>query len=140
MKNFINKLFFHKTSNAKVQFFRYFFAGGSAFVVYFALLFIFTEFFHVYHLWSLVIAYLISMGVNFFISKHFVFSSGKGESSKEFMKFFSVALLGLCLQYFIVSFLSGLNIQYLFANIIASATVYVVSFSLNRWFTFREKL
>lgn len=141
MKELFHKLFLHKTSNARVQFFRYFFSGGSAFLVYFALLFVLTEFFYIYHLWSLVIAYVFSIAVNFLISKYFVFSGeelkGNGKSSKQFMKFFGVALIGLCLQYLIVSFLSGSGMQYLFANVIASATVYVVSFSLNRWFTFR---
>ncbi len=139
MKDFFRNLFVRKTENAWVQFFRYFFSGGSAFVVYFVLLYVFTEYGHIFHLTSLIIAYLASIFVNFLISKHAVFSSHMQKSSRQFAKFFLVALIGLCLQYGLVYFFTSLNLQYLIANVVASAMVYVVSFSLNRSFTFREK-
>src|SRR5579883_2139979 len=99
MKDFFHRLFFHKAEDPKLQFFRYFLSGGSAFVVYYILLFVFTEYFHIYHLTSLVIAYLVSIIVNFLISKYFVFSSHDEQSSRQFVKFFGVAMVGLCLQY-----------------------------------------
>ena len=122
-----------------MQFFRYFFSGGSAFLLYLFLLFVFTEYLHIYHLVSLIIAYSTGIFLNFFISKRFVFSSGQ-KSSFQIVKFFGVGLVGLCLQYgFVWASTNFLNLYYLYANIIASAVVYVVSFSLNRWFTFQIK-
>lgn len=139
MKDFFHHLFVRKTENPWVQFFRYFFSGGTAFAVYFALLYVLTEYGHLFHMTSLVIAYLISMFVNFLISKYAVFSSHGQKSSMQFAKFFSVALVGLCLQYGLVYLFTSLTLQYLVANVVASAMVYVVSFSLNRSFTFRQK-
>ena len=134
-------LLVQKTDNPGVQFFRYFFSGGSAFAVYFSLLYLLTEYVHLHHLSSLVIAYLVSVAVNFFISRYFVFSRHDRNVHRQFLNFFLVALLGLCLQYLMVSYFSGLlGVQYLVANIIASALVYVVSFSMNRSFTFGRKL
>ena len=141
MKDFFQKLFLKKTQNPWVQFFRYFFSGGSAFAVYFVLLFLLTEYARLYHLSSLIIAYVVSIAVNFLISKYFVFSRHDKVVHRQFLNFFIVALLGLCLQYLIVSYFTGLlGIQYLAANVIASALVYVVSFSMNRSFTFGRKL
>jgi putative flippase GtrA len=140
MNDFFQKLFVKKTGNFWVQFFRYFFSGGAAFVVYFVLLLVLTEYLHVFHLTSLLIAYSLSIVVNFLVSKYFVFSQHDQRSSRQFVKFFVVALIGLCLQYLFVSFFTGsFAIQYLIANVIASALVYVVSFSLNRTFTFVHK-
>jgi len=139
MRDFLSHLFIRKTDSGWVQFLRYFLSGGSAFVVYFVLLFVFTEYGHIYHLTSLVIAYGISIFVNFFISKYFVFSSHQQKSSQQFVKFFSVALIGFCLQYCLVLlFTQVIILQYLIANVIASALVYIVSFTLNRLFTFRK--
>lgn len=109
-------------------------------MVYFALLFVFTEYGHIYHLTSLVIAYVISIAVNFSISKYFVFSSHRQSSSRQLAKFFLVAMAGLCLQLLFVYVASGrFGLNYLIANVIASALVYVVSFTLNRTFTFGQK-
>lgn len=140
MKNVFGRLFVGKTQDSRVQFSRYFFSGGMAFAVYFALLFVFTEYGRLYHMTSLVIAYLFSIAVNFTISKYFVFSNHEQKFHRQFLKFFVVAMIGLCLQYIIVSAFTGiLALQYLVANVIASALVYVVSFCLNRLFTFRSK-
>lgn len=141
MRDLFHKLFLKGTTNPRVQFFRYFFSGGSAFAVYFVLLYVLTEYARLYHLSSLVIAYVVSILVNFLISKYFVFSRHDKPVHRQLFNFFLVALIGLCLQYLIVSYFTGLlGIQYLVSNVIASALVYVVSFSMNRSFTFGRKL
>lgn len=138
MRDFFKNLFIKKSTNPWIQFFRYFFSGGTAFAVYFVMLFVFTEYFLWHHMVSLVIAYGLSIFVNFFISKYFVFSIHGEKSGQQILKFFTVAFTGLFLQYVFVSLFTGVfNLQYLWANVIASALVYVVSFTLNRIFTFK---
>ncbi len=137
MRNFLHNLFLRKNDNPWVQYIRYFLSGGTAFAVYFVLLFVFTEYGNIYHLTSLVIAYVISIAVNFTISKYYVFSNHHQKMKRQFAKFFSVALIGLALQYAVVFLLAeSWSLQYLIANVVASALVSVVSFSLNRLFTF----
>lgn len=137
MKTFFQRIFVDQTHDPRIQFLRYFFSGGSAFVVYFLLLLLLTEWFYQHHLVSLVIAYMISIFVNFFLSRFFVFSRRDGHMGHQLGKFFGVAVFGMLLQYLVVSFLTSVQVHYLMANIVASAVVYVVSFSLNRSITFR---
>ena len=132
----------------------YFFSGGSAFVSYMAMLYFFTEWLHLYHLVSLVVAYALSICVNFVISKYVVFARrGAGERAgghiqtnmradarRELVRFCAVALVGLALQFVIVFLLTNLLLlQYFIANVIGSALVYLVSFSLHKFFTFSAK-
>lgn len=138
----------------------YFFSGGSAFVSYMAMLYFFTEWLHLYHLVSLVVAYALSICVNFVISKYVVFArrgggerAGRGgpagghiqtnmraDARRELVRFCAVALVGLALQFVIVFLLTNLLLlQYFIANVIGSALVYLVSFSLHKFFTFSAK-
>lgn len=139
MSELVKKYLIKKTNNTYVQFFRYFISGGTAFMVYIVILFILTEYFNIFHLTSLVMAYAIAIIINFVISKFFVFQSKKEKYSSQFYKFFIVALVGLALQFLIVYVgTEYLYIKYLFVNIIASAFIYLFSFSLNKLITFKN--
>ena len=121
------------------QFLRYGVSGGSAFVIYFLLLFVFTEFFSIHHLVSLVFAYLVSIIVNFTVSRFFVFRSQNSKVLHEAFSFFLVAMVGLVLQAVIVWIgVEVLTWNYLLMNILASGVVYGVSFTLNKFLTFRN--
>ena len=52
------KILFHKTDSLIIQFFRYGFAGGVAFLVDFSLLYILTDFFHIYYLISAALSFI----------------------------------------------------------------------------------
>lgn len=121
------------------QFLRYGVSGGVAFVVYFVLLFFGTEYLSFHHLVSLVFAYVISIIVNFTISRFFVFRSKNVAILKEAVSFFLVAMVGLVLQALIVWIgVEGFEMNYLLMNILASGAVYGVSFTLNKFLTFRN--
>ena len=122
------------------EFLRYGVSGGSAFVVYFVLLFVCTEYLSFHHLVSLVVAYVISIFVNFVISRFFVFRSKSAAILKEAVSFFLVAMVGLVLQALIVWLgVEGFELNYLLMNILASGVVYGVSFTLNKFLTFRNE-
>ena len=141
MHDLIAKYFTNKTTKISIQIFRYFFSGGFAFVVYMSILLVLTDFFHFFHLVSLVIAYVLSIFCNFTISKYFVFVDKKTRSMPQLVKFFGVAMVGLILQFLIVwSFTRYFSVTYLLANIFASALIFVLSFSLNKIITFRSDL
>jgi len=121
------------------QFLRYGISGGLAFIVYFVLLFVCTEYFSLHHLVSLVIAYVVSVFVNFIVSRFYVFRSKNANIFKEALSFFLVAMVGLVFQTLIVWI--GVEIfewNYLLMNILASGAVYGVSFTLNKLLTFRN--
>lgn len=129
----------NKLSNTWGQFLRYGISGGLAFIFYFVLLFVGTEYFSLHHLVSLVVAYVISIFVNFTVSRFFVFRSKNAAILKEAVSFFLVAMVGLVLQALIVWVgVEGFEMNYLLMNILASGVVYGVSFTLNKFLTFRD--
>jgi putative flippase GtrA len=139
MNELTKKCLIVKTNNTFIQFFRYFISGGTAFLAYMVLLFILTEYLGIFHLLSLVIAYSISIGLNFIISKFFVFQNRNKRAIGQLCKFFTIAFTGLLLQFlFVYIGTELLHMEYLIANIIASAIIYVFSFSLNKLISFKE--
>jgi len=121
------------------QFLRYGISGGLSFVVYFVLLFLFTEYGHLYHLTSLVAAYALSACVNFAVNRFFVFKSKNKKIWKEMISFGGVALFGMLLQAEIVWLCTEIfHWNYLWANVLASGVVYGVSFILNKILTFKN--
>jgi putative flippase GtrA len=88
---------------------------------------------------SLVLAYFVSIVVNFTVSRFFVFRSQSSKIWHEAFSFFLVAMVGLVLQALIVWI--GVEVftwNYLLMNILASGVVYGVSFTLNKFLTFRN--
>ena len=75
MKNILNKLFLETTQSTLLQLFRYGFVGGVAFVADYGTLYLFTEAFHIYHLLSAAIAFVIGLLVNYLLSTSWVFAS-----------------------------------------------------------------
>ncbi len=70
----IDKLIKNQTDSTHVQFFRYIFVGGAAFIVDFVSLFIFTDVFGVYYLISAVIAFILGLIANYTLSINWVFN------------------------------------------------------------------
>ena len=129
-----------KSGKTHVQLLKYFVSGGMAFLSYILILFVLTEYLRVFHLVSLIIAYLASILINFNVSKYFVFKDGSQKTAVQFFKFFTVAMIGLAAQFLIVYLLTKFVVlNYITANVIASGLIYFVSFSLNKIFTFRPK-
>lgn len=132
------KYFVRKTDTTSIQLFRYFISGSTAFLVYIISLFVLTEYFGIFQLVSLLIAYLISCTINFIISKYFVFQNKKKVA--QFYKFITIAFIGLLLQFLFVSVETEiLHLQYLIANIMAAGIIFLFSFSLNKLITFKEQ-
>ncbi len=76
IKNSLGKEFLiKKTDDIIIQFFRYGFAGGIAFAVDFSLLYILTDFFHIYYLVSAAISFIPGIAVNYVLSIHWVFNN-----------------------------------------------------------------
>ena len=72
-----HKLFYGSTDKLLVQFVRYFFVGGFAFVVDFGLLYILTEYAGLHYLLSATLSFIAGLLVNYIISCLWVFNGSK---------------------------------------------------------------
>ena len=84
------------TDKIGIQFFRYIFVGGAAFLVDFVSLYLLTDFLGVYYLTSAAIAFILGLIVNYFLSTYWVFNKRKLDNlTFEFGIFAIIGIVGL---------------------------------------------
>lgn len=102
----IKKLFINSTDNVLVQFFRYIFVGGLAFLVdfgVFTFLTTFFAFFMAYYIWANIISFVLGLTANYFFSVRWVFNNRNVRNKLfEFVLFAGVGLIGLVLNSFFI--------------------------------------
>lgn len=135
----LNQLLFIKTDNIFIQFFRYFWVGGIAFLVDFGTLFYLTEFLSVYYLISAMIAFLCGLTTNYLLSIKWVFSTRKYSNiTHEIIVFSLIGIIGLGLNELIMWTCTErlLKFHYLLSKIISTFFVYVWNFFARKFLLF----
>lgn len=141
MKDFFNAvkeldfklLFKDKTTNMFIQFFRYIFVGGFAFVVDAATLWIGEKFMH--YMLAAAIAFAAGLAANYILSVLFVFSESEHvqNKAKEFIVYAVIGIIGLALTEAIMYVLTDIcNFYFMFSKIFAAAVVLVWNFAARK--------
>lgn len=118
---------------------RYFLFAGTATVIDISLLFILTEFANLYYMLSAGIAYFAGMITNFVLNKFLNFETAEKNYTKQFSKFFVIAIIGLGLNQLIIYFLvETFDLWYMIARLISLFVVFSWSYLGNKYFTFKE--
>jgi len=138
LKKLLNKLFFIKTNNAYIQFFRSTFVGAIATVADMGLLYILTDFAHIHYLISTGIAFILGTIVNYILSIFWVFKEKKLKSkAAEFIIFSIIGVIGLLLnELFMWLFTDIAGLHYLLSKIIATIIVFLFNFLTRKKFLF----
>ena len=120
-----NKLFRQSTDNIYLQFFRYIFVGGTAFVVDFFFLYFFSDICGIYYLVSGVLSFIISVLVNYLMSTKWVFNQDNIDNKVlEFNLFLIISTIGLVFTEILLYFFTDiLGLYYLISKIIAAIIV-----------------
>ena len=134
-----HKLFYGSTDKLLVQFVRYFFVGGFAFVVDFGLLYILTEYAGLHYLLSATLSFISGLLVNYVISCIWVFSNSKFKNRLvEFLFFAAIGVVGLLLNDALIwLFTDCIGTHYMFSKIVAAAIVYLWNFFARKYLVFR---
>ena len=135
----IDKVLKNQTDKTHIQFFRYIFVGGAAFIVDFVSLFAFTDFFGVYYLISAALAFTLGLIANYVLSINWVFNNRTLDNMwSEFTVFAIIGLIGLGLnELFIWFFTDFVDIYYLISKIIAAALILSWNFFARKFVLFR---
>ena len=134
-----HKLFYGSTDKLLVQFVRYFFVGGFAFVVDFGLLYILTEYAGLHYLLSATLSFIAGLLVNYIISCLWVFNGSKFKNRLvEFLFFAAIGVVGLALNDTLIwLFTDCIGTHYMFSKIVAAAIVYLWNFFARKYLVFR---
>ena len=114
---------------------RFIIAGGSAFSVNIFFLYIFTEFFGLWYIFSATIAFMLSFLVGFSLNKFWTFA----ESSADFIHsqifiYLGVNLVNLAINNALLYFMvESLAIWYILAQALASILIAFESFFVYKW-------
>lgn len=123
----------------KGQMLRYAVVGGTGAIVDLGALYILTEFFHLYYLWSTTLSFIVSALLNFYFNRRWTFKSS-GNTKKQLLIFSFVATSGVVLNGFIMYILvDWLKIYYMLAKVFSVGIVTIWNFLWNKYFTFRVK-
>lgn len=128
-------IFKESTDNISLQFFRYLFVGGFAFLVDFFLLYFFSSICGIYYLISAILSFVISLIVNYILSTHWVFNQSQIENRLvEFNIFALIGIVGLIFtEIFIYVFTDIVGLYYLISKIITTAIVMFWNFLARRY-------
>ena len=90
---------------------------------------------------SLTISYTLGVIVNFLMTKYFVFSESGTSTSKQFIRFASVAVLGYFANLGVLKILiQWLNVYPPLARILAALSLFVASYFVHKFFSFSLSL
>lgn len=110
--------------------------GGVAFLIDYLLLFVCTEFLHIYYLYSSIISFTVSVIFNYIASVKWVFEVDENRNrKKEFILFIVFSVIGLGINQVIMWGMSDkLHIYYMFSKIVATAVVMCWNFITRKLF------
>jgi putative flippase GtrA len=142
MKDLTKKLFVDKTDNVFLQFFRFIFVGGTAFLIDFFIYFALVEFVNINYLIAAAISFFISVLANYYLSTSWVFNQSQIENKAlEFNIFLIISIIGwIFTEILLYLFTDICSINYLWSKIISSILVLFWNFSARRVMFYGKKI
>lgn len=140
-KNFISRIFyFKKTVFNSFMILRYFICGITAAATNILSLYIFTETFGIWYLYSSILAFFFALIISFILQKFVVFRDTETHKiQSQFSKFFVVAVLGVVTNTALVFVCTDIiGIWYIISQIIAGFFVMIQNFILYKFFIFNK--
>jgi putative flippase GtrA len=147
----VDQLLQHKL--VKNQVFRFVFSAGVGFLVDISAFYIFYHnllnqatynvfFFTVRNSsLSLAISFFLGVIVNFLITKFLVFHESQSRSSKQFIRFISVAIIGFFANLAVVKFLiQDMGVYPPYARVMAALSLFFASYFIHKVFSFSLSL
>jgi putative flippase GtrA len=134
MKNNIISRFLNKQSETTIQFIKYVFVGGTAFILDFSTYFFFTDIVHIHYLLASTFSFIVGLITNYTLGTLFVFGSRKVEKRRnEFLLVALISVGGMLLTLLLLwMFTELMHVHYLTSKVIASVLVLVYNFSLRK--------
>ncbi|MCZ6901088.1 MAG: GtrA family protein [Bacteroidetes bacterium] len=122
----------------RTQFLRFLITGGLSAGIEFISLIALVEIIGLYYLYANIVAFVIANIFNYFLSRSWVFKNGKFSVHKEFIAFFTFALMGLLLNQFVLwFFVATFSINYKISKLFAICMVVFYNFATKKFIVFK---
>ena len=121
-----------------IQFIKYIFVGGIAFIADAAALWFFSKFVH--YLISAAAAFILGLVVNFIMSKLIVFKTNKVNKVVEFAVYAVIGVIGLFITEILMYILTDkAGIYFMLSKIITAAIILVWNFAARKMILYRSE-
>ena len=147
----IKELFSGDTDNTFIQFFRYLFVGGFAFVVDYGTLMLLVEVFDFNAKLAAVIAFILGLLVNYVLSTLWIFRNSKIKNRlAEFAAFAVIGVIGLGINELIIWLFDDViaprrpiefipeDKYYLIGKLVSTAIVFIWNFAARKFIIFNK--
>ncbi|HCC35929.1 MAG TPA: GtrA family protein [Ruminococcaceae bacterium] len=146
----IKRLFAGDTENTAVQFLRYCFVGGLAFVVDYGVMVLLVEVFGLYAVLASALSFVLGLSVNYILSTYWIFK--KSRFSNRFIEFAGFAVIGVIglgintiILWFFQDYLAAIGAipilpqdkYYAAGKIVSTAVVFVWNFFARKFMLFK---
>ena len=139
---FIRNLYGYLPSRKKIilQFFKFACVGLIGTFINIYILYIFTEYFNIYYIFSALVAFFVAVTANFFLNKIWTFQEKIYEKiTLKYVHFFSVSLFALSVNIiFLFIFTEFFSIYYIVSQIMAIGISLIINFLGNKIWTFHK--
>ena len=136
MKDKLRLIFTGESNNTIIQFIRYIFVGGAAFVADAGALWLISLFAH--YLIAAAAAFIIGLIVNFALSKLFVFTDNTHNKAAEFITYGLIGIIGLVLtELLMYLFTEKIGLYFMLSKIITAVIVLVWNFAARKIVLYR---
>ena len=109
--------------------------GGTAFVIDYVLLYVYTEFLHIHYLISSIISFTVSVIFNYILSIKWVFDVKKKQDVIDFVIFIILSVIGLGINSLIMYVMvEKFGVYYMLSKIVSTAVVMVYNFITRKIF------
>ena len=123
--SYYTKLLVNESNDWFTQLFRYVIVGGFAFIIDYGLLYVLTEYCHLYYIVSATISFIAGLVVNYLISTHWIFRHSKLDNRfVEFIIYGIIGVVGLLINNSMLYLLTDyLHVHYMISKLITAAVV-----------------
>lgn len=129
-----------KSLNIAREFLKFAIVGLVGTFINIAVLYVLTEYFGVYYIFSAVVSFVISMTHNFLLNKIWTFKEPlKSEFRKKYVQFSLVSIMALMINlFFLYIFTEIIGVYYILSQLIAIGIALIINFLGNRKWTFKK--
>jgi putative flippase GtrA len=141
MKEVWNKYIAEETDNTFIQFFRYLFVGGFAFIIDYAASILAVRVFDIYEVSAAIISFILGLTANYILSSLWIFRRRRiAKQSYDFMFFGLIGMIGMLLKAAIVWFLTEVPEMIIeFSNPLATGVVFIWNFLARKYLLYNRK-
>ncbi|MEK7125595.1 MAG: GtrA family protein [Patescibacteria group bacterium] len=121
---------------------KYLFSGGTAAFMYLSILFILTDIFEVWYLFSSIMAFVVSLLTNFFLQKFWTFRDNNWQRLKKQLVIYGLlGIMNFILNPILLyAFVEKFHVWYLLAATIVIGSLAIINYIVNKFITFKKDI